>query len=163
MTKRFWLWAALGLALVAAYLGSSVVEFTVDYLWFASLGYGQIFRTLVGLEVALGTAAGALAFLMVYGNGLLALHQIGDPARFLPAELTASPLGRLLTRGNLSRAILAVSALIALLTGLTMSSSWDTLALYLTAERSGKWTPSLAATSGSTSSCCPSTTRRRRW
>ncbi len=128
--RRNLLWILLGALLAFSYVASSVVEFLVDLVWFDSVGYSQVFRTIVFTQWVLGFSGGMIAFGFLYLNYVYALRQIGDPGQFIPPELAATPLGSMLGGRSLKRIALIISAIIGLLTGLTVSGGWSTLQLY---------------------------------
>jgi len=97
MPARRFLWSIVLLVVLFMFLASSGVELMVDYLWLDTIGYRQVFLTIFGTRLALGLAGFAVAFLWLWLNMAYALRQVGDPAQFLPAELTLTPLGQFLT------------------------------------------------------------------
>ena len=102
----------------------------VDLLWFQSLAYGAVFWKTFWLKTTIFLVFGALTFLVLYG-AFLALrrsHQADLPKSQAiviagrPVYLSIEPALRYIT--------LAVSFVIALLTGSGMSAEWPTLALF---------------------------------
>jgi hypothetical protein len=128
--RRNLLWVLLGALFLFSYAASSLVEFLVNWIWFESIGYSQVFRTIVATQWGLGCAGGVVAFALLYVNYSYALRQIGDPGQFIPPELAATPLGALLGGRSLRRMALLISVAIGLLTGFTVSSGWEALLLY---------------------------------
>jgi len=129
-SARVGLWTLAIAAVFILYISSSAIEFAVEYLWFASVGFLQVFTKIFLLRMQLGFGAGLLAFALIFVNFWLALRQMGDLARALPAEIANSPLGLIFTARNLRTFVLALSAAIGLLIGLAMSSAWRTVLLY---------------------------------
>src|SRR5690242_9251405 len=107
--RRNLLWILVGAVFLLSYIGSSIIEFLVDLLWFDSVGYSQVFRTIVFTEWTLGFAGGLVAFAFLYLNYTYALRQVGDPAQFIPPELAATPLGQFMGGRSLSRMALVIS------------------------------------------------------
>lgn len=100
-----------------------LAEFWTDYLWFDSLGVRTVFTGIIGARIALG-AIFTLAFFVLAFVNLLVADRIG------PAERPAGPEGDVLDRYHATigrRSLLVkivVSLVLALLTGLGMSSDW---------------------------------------
>lgn len=112
------------------YLISSGISLVVDYLWFDSLGYLEMYLSILSAQFILGTIATVAAFLIFYFNCSYALKQIGKPVEYLPMELQATPLGILLTRMNLNTLLLAISVVVSLLTGIALAAGWETPLLH---------------------------------
>ena len=129
-SARVGLWTLAIAVLFVLYISSSAIEFAVEYLWFASVGYLQVFTQIFLIRMELGFGTGLVAFALIFANFWLALRQLGDLSEALPAELANSPIGLLLSARNLRTFVLAVSAGIGLLIGLGMSSAWKTILLY---------------------------------
>jgi uncharacterized protein len=139
---RLGFWLLLVLVLFVLYISSSVIEFLVDYLWFDSVGFLQVFTRLFWVRTSLGFAAGALAFVVIGTNFWLGVRALGDAAMAaLPNLLANSPLGQFLSRRNLTALALAAAAVVAVLIGLTTSSAWDTYLLYANAAPFGTVDP----------------------
>ncbi len=130
INPRFGLWFLVVIALFVFYVSSSVIDFAVDYLWFSSMGYLQVFTQIVLIQLWLGVAAGLVSFALIFGNLWLALRNLGDLSESLPAEIANSPVGLLLSPRNVTAAILTASGVIGLLIGLATSNAWKTLLLY---------------------------------
>ena len=109
---------------------STAVSYYVDALWFASLGYADVFWKSLNIQAFVFTAFGALTFLILYG-AFLALR----PPRFgergignvivingQPVSLPVGPMLRLLA--------LVISLIVALVTGTAMMANWPELALW---------------------------------
>ncbi|MBU3701101.1 MAG: hypothetical protein FGM58_03535 [Acidimicrobiia bacterium] len=100
-----------------------LAEFWTDYLWFDSLGVRSVFTGIIGARIALG-AIFTLAFFVLAFVNLLVADRIG------PAERPSGPEGDVLDRYHATigrRSLLVkivVSLVLALLTGLGMSSDW---------------------------------------
>jgi uncharacterized membrane protein (UPF0182 family) len=128
--SRLGLWTLLIVALVVFYTGSSAIDFLVDYLWFDSLGYLQVFTRLLWLRLGIGFASGLVALAVVGGNLWFALRMLGDPSGALPPELARTPLGQLVNRRNLLALGWAASAVVATLVGLATSTAWNAVLRY---------------------------------
>jgi uncharacterized protein len=128
---RFALLALLGVALLA---GSAAVSYTVDALWFDSLGFESVFWTRLSLQAATFGAAALVTFVVVYGvfraletdslSQLIGTTILINRRRVpLPAELMQKLIG------------LALSLAIAAVAGASMMPRWMTFALFWEAPR----------------------------
>ena len=128
---RLVLLAVLGIVLLG---GSTAASYYVDALWFASLGYTSVFWTRLSLQAATFAAFTLLTFLVIYGvfrtlkpDRLDALMGATMLVNRRPVSL---PVERFLNLIGI-----ALSAIIAVVTGLSMTQRWMTLALYWKAPR----------------------------
>ena len=127
--------AAVVLGVIAVGVGSGIF---VDGIWFRHLGYGVVFRTMLGARVACFAIAALAAFAVIAAAGLYASAQVrdrgvvrvvlrrGNGAETLP-ELIAPFTGRIPWRAI----VLAVAALVGVLFGLAQGASWQTYLLWL--------------------------------
>jgi uncharacterized membrane protein (UPF0182 family) len=127
----------LVLAIIAVVIFSSrtALSYYVDGLWFASLGYGAVFRKTLILQWAVFAAFFAVTFLFLYG-WFLALRRmcqsdLPDDHRII---IGGQPL-KLPVAGILRRLGLVVSLVIAVVTGASVMMEWPTFALYWYAPR----------------------------
>src|ERR1700728_3774615 len=115
--------------------GRTALSYSVDVLWFRSLGYGEVFWKTLGLQWGVFALFAAATFLILYGSFLTLKrahlsdlptgHTIligGRPVKF-PVE----PVLRLFALG--------LSLAIAAATGAGMMAEWPTLALFWYAPR----------------------------
>ena len=127
------------LAVVAGILfgGRIALSYWVDLLWFASLGYADVFWKTWGLQWGIVAAFALATFLILYG-AFLALkraHQADLPGdhRIViggqPVNLSVEPVLRLVA--------VCASLAIAGVTGGAMLEEWPTLALFRYAPRGG--------------------------
>jgi uncharacterized membrane protein (UPF0182 family) len=127
----------LGLAILAVIIYSSrtALSYYVDSLWFASLGYEDVFRKMLRLQWEVFAAFLAVTFLFLYG-WFLALRKayqsdlpddyrivVGGQALHLPVARILHLLG------------LAVSLVVALVTAASLMAAWPTFAVYWYAQR----------------------------
>jgi uncharacterized protein len=127
----------LGLAILAIIIYSSrtALSYYVDSLWFASLGYEDVFRKTLSLQWAVFAAFLAVTFLFLYG-WFLALKKayqsdlpddyrivVGGQALYLPVARILHLLG------------LAASLVVAVLTAASLMAAWPTFAVYWYAQR----------------------------
>ena len=141
MPARRLLWVAIALVLLITYLASTGIELIVDYIWLDTMGYGQVFLTILSARIVIGLAGFLTAFLLLWLNFAYAVRQVGDPMQFLPQEIAITPLGQMLTQKFLQRAAAGVSAVIAVLSGYALTASWEKPMLYLNAVSFNKVDP----------------------
>ena len=141
MPGRRGFWILLLSLFAVLYLGSDGVELLVEWTWFSMQGYADLFRTIVLTEIAVGLCVGAVIFIFLYANLAWALRQIGDPGRFIPPEVAATPLGQMLTGRNIRRIALFGSLAIGGLTGVATASDWDVLLLFIYGAEFGQTDP----------------------
>ncbi len=119
---------AAAAGIVALVLGaSSLVSWYVEALWFASLGYGDVFWKTFELKSALFAGFTLVTFLAVYG-ALRLLQPPPSGGRVLyvngqPVSLSLQPIVRAVTW--------AVALVVALGAGSSMMAEWTTFAQYL--------------------------------
>ncbi len=116
-------------------LGRIALSYWVDLLWFGSLGYAAVFWKTLGVEAGVFVGATAITFALLYAallvirrshaDDLPTLHPIVIGGR--PVNLPVAPALRWIS--------LAVSVVVASLSGITMMAQWPTLALFWYAPR----------------------------
>ena len=126
----------IAVVLVAIFGSRTALSYYVDALWFASLGYVNVFWKSWELAWAVFVVFAAATFVILYGwfLALWQVHQrdlphdralvIGHQQLNLPLRRTLRLLGTL------------VSLLIALLSGAALMAQWPTFALFWNAARS---------------------------
>ena len=120
----------LAVLAVVVFFGRTAVSYYVEALWFGSLGYLDVFRTTLSLQWGVFAAFTAVTFLILYG-WFLALRWVcrhdlpSGGAIVIGGQRLRLPVDRIL------RLIaLAVSFVIAVVTGVSMMADWPTFALY---------------------------------
>ena len=110
--------------------GGTALAYYVDALWFDSLGYAQVFWTILQLQGLILVVAGAATFIAVYG-AFLALKparfgEIGNDGVIIindrPVRLPVGPV--------LSIIAVVLAAMVALGTAVGLMSEWSTIALW---------------------------------
>ncbi len=128
---RYVLLAVLGVVLFG---GSTAASYYVDALWFASLGYGPVFWTRLNLQSATFAVFTILTFLVIYGAFRALkpdrLAELMGTTILVNRRPVALPVERFLNLIGLG-----LSAAIAIVTGISMTARWMTLALYWEAPR----------------------------
>jgi len=109
--------------------GGTTLSYYVDALWYGSLGFGDVFWKTLDLQAITFLVFFVATFIVLYGGFLLL-----KPARL--GELTSGPILingqpiKLPVEPVLRMIALGIAAVVAVLTGLGMMSSWSVLALY---------------------------------
>ena len=122
--------AILVVAMLILGLGDQLL---VDLLWFDSLGYGSVFRTTIGAEVAVFAIVWLAAFAAIAGSGLIALGATRERERLRVVrrpdemvEVNLPELIRTLTERIPWRIlVIAAAAVLALFVAQGEASSWD--------------------------------------
>jgi len=118
------------LALGVFLCGRIGLSYWVDLLWFQSLGYGEVFSKLLGLQIAAFVVFAGTTFLILYGafSAIRRSHEADLPRAHAiviagePISLSVQPVLRVISFG--------VSIVIACVTGLGWMADWPTLALF---------------------------------
>jgi uncharacterized protein len=128
--RRRLFFLSLAVLAIVVFFGRTALSYYVEALWFGSLGYRDVFRTTLSLQWAVFAAFTAVTFLILYG-WFLALrwacrHDLPSGSTILiggqPLRLPVDRILRLIG--------LAVSLVIAAVTGVSMMPDWSTFALY---------------------------------
>ena len=109
--------------------GGTALSYYVDALWYASLGFSDVFWKTLNVEAAIFSGFTIVTFLALYG-AFLALKppHLGELAGLpilingQPVKLPVEPVIRLVALGG--------SIVVAVITGSAMAAEWPTLALY---------------------------------
>jgi len=115
---------------IVVFSSRTALSYYVDALWFASLGYGDVFRKTLTLEWAVFASFFAVTFLFLYG-WFLALRSVyrfelpDDYRVVIGGQPLTLPVARILHLLGLG-----VSLTVAIVTGASMMTEWPTFALY---------------------------------
>ena len=133
--RRLFFVVVVAILVVIIYSSRTALSYYIDSLWFASLGYEDVFRKTLGLQWAVFAAFLAVTFLFLYG-WFLALRkayqsdlpddyriEVGGQALHLPVARILHLLG------------LAASLVVAVLTAASLMAAWPTFAVYWYAQR----------------------------
>jgi uncharacterized membrane protein (UPF0182 family) len=135
-------WRATLLVLlgVAAVLALEAVPFYTDWLWFEEVGYAAVFLRIAATRGGILIGVGLLTFLFLAVN-LRAAVRARPPDVFWELE---EPLGlpsRVVLEPLLQRLLKPVTAVLALIIGLSGSGEWQTVLLYRNAQPFGVTDP----------------------
>jgi uncharacterized protein len=123
--RRFVVLLIAAAALLVLLMGlPSLATLYTELRWFGSLGFGQVFTTILWTRVLLGVAAGVLMVLVLGAN----LHIALRTTERLPSLQVADPSGtsRIDLGHAVPRAIRPGILLVGLLTGSVASRAWET-------------------------------------
>ena len=132
---RRWLWAIFILAAIIFLGGQSWLSYYVDSLWFASLGYSEVFWKTLGLQWMVFAVTAVATFIFLYGTFLILKR----------TDFTADPEGQTILIGGrairlpvesiLRLVALGASLFVAVSAASVMMADWQTFALYWYAPR----------------------------
>ncbi|MGB9436220.1 MAG: UPF0182 family protein, partial [Candidatus Acidiferrum sp.] len=125
----------LALLVGVVFSGRTALSYYVQALWFGSLGYAEVFRKTLTLQWMVFAAFSAATFLFIYGwfLALKRAYQLDLPSGstiFIGGQPLRLPVERILRLVGL-----AVSLVIAVITGASLMMEWPTFALYWYAPR----------------------------
>lgn len=116
--------------------GGTMVSYYVDALWYASVGFEDVFWTSVNVQTGTFFGFTFITFIVLYGAfSALRPSRLGELAggtvliNGQPVRIPLEPAIRVIG--------LAVAAVVALITGAAMAAQWDTFALYWRGAGSG--------------------------
>ena len=129
------------LALLAFFLGPSLLTFYTNWLWFGEVGYQQVFATMLRTQGTLFTIAFALSVIWLTANFRLALRAIGN---IRPVFTTREGLEVALPGEDQMRTLALLAAtLLSVLIGLFASNQWETWLAWRNATSFGQADPVL--------------------
>jgi uncharacterized membrane protein (UPF0182 family) len=122
---RSFTWLILGIVTLALLnTAGQIVGFYVDWLWFREVQFTSVFVTVLQAEILVGMVTGAVFFLILYGNVMVARRLAPrdvlvavDDAGGLPSPEILDPYVR--------RLAFPLSVMIALLAGWLGTSRWE--------------------------------------
>jgi uncharacterized membrane protein (UPF0182 family) len=129
-SPRLGFWLLLGFILLTG-LGQAVPLYT-DWLWYAEVGFTQVFTTVLSLRGWLFLGAGGVVFLFMYGNLWVAARTAAPDVLWELDDQLGLP-GRAVLEPLIRRLLLPVIAVIAVLSGLRAGASWELVLGYLNA------------------------------
>ncbi len=139
---------AIAIVVVALIALARATSILVDWLWFSSLGYREVFWTIIEARSALFVSALVVAVAALWASGTLALHfamRLSAPPAAFPRRpgpwASPTPLPAVAPRLPW-RIIIAVGALVlGVFSALGAMPSWDTALLFLNQVRFGSSDP----------------------
>jgi len=137
-SPRLGLWLLLGFIVLTG-LGQAVPLYT-DWLWYAEVGFTQVFTTVLSLRGWLFLGAGGVVFLFMYGNLWVAARTAAPDVLWELDDQLGLP-GRAVLEPLIRRLLLPVIAVIAVLSGLRAGASWELVLGYVNATPFGTSDP----------------------
>lgn len=121
--------AVLAIILLVAWWGSHLY---IDWLWFQSLGYSNIFKTILLSEIGLRVLVGLIAFLFIFINLMLTRKSVLQSISARQINKTdddiitihQSPLNKYLTPRLLTLTYLAISAALGIFVSTAVTGDW---------------------------------------
>ena len=135
---RLGLWLLLAFIILAG-VGQAVPLYT-DWLWYGEVGYTQVFTTVLTLRGWLVLGAGGIVFVFLYANLWMAARTAAPDVLWELDDQLGLP-GRAVLEPLIRRVLVPAVAVIALLSGIRASASWDMLLRYLNATPFGVTDP----------------------
>jgi len=132
--RRFWLGLAVAVVLVLFISLRNLATLWTDQLWFSSLGFGNVFSTMLVTKVGLAVLFGAIFFALLWGNLLLT-------NRFGAKELGYSPEDEVVrrfqnaVRPRAGRVYALVALVMSFVAGLNAVGQWQTFLLFIHAQK----------------------------
>jgi uncharacterized protein len=128
--RRRLLFLILAVFAAVAFCSRTALSYYVDFLWFGSLGYGEVFRKSISLQWVVFAVFAAATFFFVYGwfFTLRRVYRVDaqrDHTFVINGQILKLPVERILRFISLG-----VSLFIAAVTGASLMSEWPTFALY---------------------------------
>lgn len=126
--------------IVALIAVGRVTGLIVDWLWFGSVGYAGVFRTIFFTQALLFVAVFAVSAGVLWVSGWLA-HRCARQAQAWTPEVLGKPVGEMATRLPWRAAIAGAAVLVGLLMAVGELSSWDIALRYIYQVPFGKTDP----------------------
>ncbi|MBI5869364.1 MAG: UPF0182 family protein [Actinobacteria bacterium] len=133
--RRRWPWTLAGITFIFIFFFlSRGIYYYTEWLWFGEVGYTSVFWKIITAKLGLGLAAGAVFFLCVYGNILL--------ARRLAPRFQVGPGSDVIERASipdrLVRILIPVMLILPTLIAATaVGASWEQLLKFFNATEFG--------------------------
>ncbi len=138
--RRRWPLVAGLTALLAVLFAARIATFYTDVLWYRSIGFGDVYWSLLATKAGLGVVAGVVVTAILGGNLLLA-------RRLAPTVRVSSPQEEAIERyrealmPHARSLLLAVAVVLGVLSGLSMVKRWPVYLLWSHAQEFGRVDP----------------------
>lgn len=124
--KRY-LWTTIAIAaFLVIFFGGALVTLYTDGLWFADLGYYSIFSKMLWTRIGLTAVFGAIFFVIVYSNLLIA-RRMAPPtrSRFNGIDIDLRDRLSTMARRGLGLLLMFGTLVVSIIVGLQAASNWD--------------------------------------
>lgn len=139
LRRRWWLVLAF-LAAAVVLFGARIATFYTDVLWFTDVGFLDLFWGLLRTQAGLGVLAAVLLGALLGGNLLLA-RRLSPPYRMPSAQEEGVERYRQTIEPYARPLLLAVAAVVGVLSGIAMVGQWPTFLLWANAVPFGMEDP----------------------
>ena len=138
--KIRWFPLLLTLALVGL-AAPTVAKLYTDWLWFAHVGYQQVFLKSLGARALLTVLSGVAVFALLGGNLMLALRAL-RPRAFM-VSTPQGPQTLTISARSITRLALGAAAVLSLLIAFAAGTQWESWLYFLNAAPFGRTDPIL--------------------
>jgi hypothetical protein len=139
LRQRWWLVLGALVVLLLA-LSTRVATFYTDVLWFRSIGFVRVFWTLLGTQFGLAVVAGLFLAALLAGNLMLA-RRLAPRYRIPSSAEENVERYRQLIEPVARPLLFAVSAVVGVLSGLSVAPEWPRYVLWANATEFGRTDP----------------------
>jgi len=139
LRRRWWLSLVL-VGLVILLFGSRLATFYTDVLWYSSVGFSDVFTTVLVSRIGIGLVAGVLVTLLV-GVNLLLARRLAPPYRMPSPQEEGIERYRDAVEPYARPLLSAVAVAVGLLSGLSVAGEWSTFLLWRNGTEFGRTDP----------------------
>src|SRR5215218_8466797 len=136
--RRFPIFLALVLIITGV---PALAELYTDWLWFAQVGYEQVFLKSLAARALLTVVSGVVVFALLGGNVLLALRSL-KPRLFM-VSTPQGPQALTMSTRTIRRLALIGAVLVSLMTAFFTGAQWESWLFFLNATPFGRTDPIL--------------------
>jgi uncharacterized protein len=126
---RRWPFVVVGIIVVAAVLFTALSGFVIDLLWYREIDHTNVFWTTLTTKVLIGVVFGALFFVVLYVNLVIA-RRLRPTTRVLTPDQEVLERLRDLSDPYLRWLVPLAAAVLGLLVGLGVTREWQTYLLW---------------------------------
>jgi uncharacterized protein len=119
----------------------TLAELYTDWLWFAHVGYEQVFLKSLGARALLTVVSGVVVFGLLGGNLLLALRSLRP--RAIVVSTPQGPQALTMSARSIRRLAMTAAVVVSLLTAFFAGTQWETWLFFLNATPFGRTDPIL--------------------
>ena len=115
----------------------------IDYLWFDSLTYGNVFKTIIFAKIAISSVIFAIVFALIYGNLLIAKNSPQQAQRLVPDDIFAFE-GKDILHARLHKFAPLIALVLAFLFAREFSHLWYNILAFLNKSQFNQTDPIFA-------------------
>jgi uncharacterized membrane protein (UPF0182 family) len=139
LRQRWWLVLGVVVILLLA-LSTRLATFYTDVLWFRSIGFDQVFWTLLTTQLGLAIVAGLLLTVLLAGNLMLA-RRLAPRYRIPSSAEESVERYRQLIEPIARPLLITVSVVVGVLSGLSVAPEWPRYVMWANASAFGRTDP----------------------